>query len=84
MPGNLLIRALAEREHTSGTSDAIDCIQSQPWQHSWRMTRYDYARTHLAGPGLLPAVLGTLPRRASALLRRIPGLRPLVRSLRGT
>jgi CelD/BcsL family acetyltransferase involved in cellulose biosynthesis len=82
MPGNLLIRAMVEREHASRASDAVDFVQTQPWQHNWRMTRTAYARARIPEPGLLPA-LGGLPRRTSALLRRIPGLRSLVHRLRG-
>jgi hypothetical protein len=83
MPGNLLVRAMVEREHASGASDAVDFVQTQPWQHNWRMTRYPYACARLPEPGMLPAVLGTLPRRTAALLRRVPGLRSLVHRLRG-
>jgi CelD/BcsL family acetyltransferase involved in cellulose biosynthesis len=81
MPGNLLIRAMVEREHASGRSDAVDFVQTQPWQHHWRMTRYAYARASVPEPGLVPALLHHWPHRAVAAVRGTSWLRTAARAL---
>src|SRR5688572_1903774 len=62
MPGNLLIRAMVEREHATHASDLVDFVQTQPWNQNWRMTRYEYARASVPEPGLLPALLHLWPQ----------------------
>lgn len=83
MPGNLLLREMAAREHADARCDAIDFVQTQPWNAAWRMERYPLLRARVAEPGLVPRVLGLLPARARAALQRVPGVMRLARRLRG-
>lgn len=86
MPGNLLIRAMVEREHSPAghprTADAVDFVQTQPWQHNWRMNRYEYATAAVPVAGLLPALLHGLPHRAVATVKNAGWYRSAVRWLK--
>jgi CelD/BcsL family acetyltransferase involved in cellulose biosynthesis len=82
MPGNLLIRESVERAFRDRDTDAIDFVQTQPWQKNWRMETYAYHRARIFARRPLPLLFGALPGRARALARRVPLLRRLARSLR--
>jgi CelD/BcsL family acetyltransferase involved in cellulose biosynthesis len=67
MPGNLLIKAMAEREHTDGRADAIDFLQSQTWNQAWRMRPVPYGAAFVPARGLAAALLGNLPAQLKQL-----------------
>jgi CelD/BcsL family acetyltransferase involved in cellulose biosynthesis len=67
MPGNLLIKAMAEREHADGRADAIDFLQAQTWNQQWRMRPVPYGGAFLPARGLTAALLGGVPARLKHL-----------------
>lgn len=67
MPGNLLIKAMAEREHADGRADAIDFLQSQAWNQQWRMRPVPYGAAFLPAHGLTAALLGGVPAQLKRL-----------------
>jgi CelD/BcsL family acetyltransferase involved in cellulose biosynthesis len=71
MPGNLLLKAMAEREHADGRSDRVDFLQAQTWNHGWRMHAVPYGATFLPAPGVAARVLGSAPTAFKRLVHGV-------------
>ena len=63
--------------------DEVNCTTDMPWHRNWEMPRSGYHDLSVLPRRPLSILLGVLPAKAKALARRVPGLVPLVRRVRG-
>ena len=82
-PGNLLFdRVAREALFEASDFDEMNCTTDMPWHRNWELPRSAYHDVSVVPTGATSFVLGVLPTKARAALRRVPGLVPLVRAVR--
>lgn len=80
-PGGILLEELVKREIAARSIEEINLTTNQPWYDNWEMRRRTYytARFYFGWRGW---IIWYLPDACRDLLRRMPGLAAVKRSLR--
>ncbi|MDJ0975889.1 MAG: GNAT family N-acetyltransferase [Planctomycetota bacterium] len=81
--GQLLLREMVRRAFEAGDVDDVNFVNYHPWCRRWNAHVEPYHNLALAPKRPLPFFWGLGPRLNRSMARRIPGLRRLVRWVRG-
>ncbi|HQL24527.1 MAG TPA: GNAT family N-acetyltransferase, partial [candidate division Zixibacteria bacterium] len=82
-PGFLLIGEMLQRAFADPATDAVNFVTDRTWLDSWRPEKHRYVDLWLYPRRLRSLVGGWWPRQARQRLRETPGVKPLLRALRG-
>lgn len=81
-PGNLLLRECIRRCFLDPDVDTLNCITDMAWNRNWSMTRQTYHTIECWPRSLRTFAQGYLPARGREIIKKVPVLRTLCRSLR--
>lgn len=81
-PGNLLFGKTIERACLNGDIDEINCLTDMDWHTHWKLSRRPYYDLFLYPRRPLPFLMGILPRKTRAMIKQMPGVRPLFNVMR--
>ena len=81
-PGNHLFLRTVERAFASGDIDEVNCLTDMPWHRNWRMKSCPYYDVEMYPHRLFSFIFGVAPKWSRSVVKRMPGLRPLVRGVR--
>jgi hypothetical protein len=82
-PGNMLFERTIERAYMLNDIDEINCLTDMAWHDNWEMSKRPHYNLWIYPKRPLSILIGAFGRRTKLSLRRLPGVFPAFRRLRG-
>jgi len=81
-PGHLVVSQMLEWAFNDGDLDEVNFMTDAAWLSSWHVNKRKYFDLQIYPRSFGNTLLKVMPFKAKAMLRQIPGIRPVARAVR--